>query len=148
MRSIEEIKNKAWKDRKDIPAIDTGSVLNTSFKLFDQYREATKPKVTGGTVNPTISYGNVRENPVLKRKENTAKTYSQALEESRNRAKTLEMGAKLPTVIPPKGDVSKLILPDTWGGGTVNPTLKRNEVRTNYDFVSLQCWIDSTAAQH
>lgn len=136
MRSIEEIKNKAWKDRKDIPAIDTGSVLNTSFKLFDQYREATKPKVTGGTVNPTISYGNVRENPVLKRKENTAKTYSQALEESRNRAKTLEMGAKLPTVIPPKGDVSKLILPDTGGGGTVNPTLKRNEVRTNYDYMT------------
>ena len=136
MRSIEEIKNKAWKERKDIPAIDTGSVLNTSFKLFDQYREATKPKVTGGTVNPTISYGNVRENPVLKRKENTAKTYSQALEESRNRAKTLEMGAKLPTVIPPKGDVSKLILPDTGGGGTVNPTLKRNEVRTNYDYMT------------
>lgn len=136
MRSIEEIKNKAWKDRKDIPAIDTGSVLNTSFKLFDQYREATKPKVTGGTVNPTISYGNVRENPVLKRKENTAKTYSQALEESRNRAKTLEMGAKLPTVIPPKGDVSKLILPDTGGGGTVNPTLKRNEVRTKYDYMT------------
>lgn len=136
MRSIEEIKNEAWKDRKDIPAVDTGSVLNTSFKLFDQYREATKPKVTGGTVNPTISYGNVRENPVLKRKENTAKTYSQALEESRNRAKTLEMGAKLPTVIPPKGDVSKLILPDTGGGGTVNPTLKRNEVRTNYDYMT------------
>lgn len=136
MRSIEEIKNKAWKDREDIPAIDTGSVLNTSFKLFDQYREATKPKVTGGTVNPTISYGNVRENPVLKRKENTAKTYSQALEENRNRAKTLEMGAKLPTVIPPKGDVSKLILPDTGGGGTVNPTLKRNEVRTNYDYMT------------
>lgn len=136
MRSIEEIKNKAWKERKDIPAIDTGSVLNTSFKLFDQYREATKPKVTGGTVNPTISYGNVRENPVLKRKKNTAKTYSQALEESRNRAKTLEMGAKLPTVIPPKGDVSKLILPDTGGGGTVNPTLKRNEVRTNYDYMT------------
>lgn len=136
MRSIEEIKNKAWKDRKDIPAIDTGSVLNTSFKLFDQYREATKPKVTGGTVNPTISYGNVRENPVLKRKENTAKTYSQAFEESRNRAKTLEMGAKLPAVIPPKGDVSKLILPDTGGGGTVNPTLKRNEVRTKYDYMT------------
>lgn len=136
MRSIEEIKNKAWKERKDIPAIDTGSALNTSFKLFDQYREATKPKVTGGTVNPTISYGNVRENPVLKRKENTAKTYSQALEESRNKAKTLEMGAKLPNVIPPKGDVSKLILPDTGGGGTVNPTLKRNEVRTNYDYMT------------
>lgn len=136
MRSIEEIKNKAWKERKDIPAIDTGSALNTSFKLFDQYREATKPKVTGGTVNPTISYGNVRENPVLKRKENTAKTYSQALEESRNKAKTLEMGAKLPNVIPPKGDVSKLILPDAGGGGTVNPTLKRNEVRTNYDYMT------------
>ena len=136
MRSIEEIKNKAWKDRKDIPAIDTGSVLNTSFKLFDQYREATKPKVTGGTVNPTISYGNVRENPVLKRKTNTTKTYSQALTESRNKAKVLENGAKLPTVIPPKGDVSKLILPNTGGGGTVNPTLKRNEVRTNYDYMT------------
>lgn len=136
MRSIEEIKNEAWKDRKDIPAVDTGSVLNTSFKLFDQYREATKPKVTGGTVNPTISYGNVRENPVLKRKTNTTKTYSQALTESRNKAKILENGAKLPTVIPPKGDVSKLILPDTGGGGTVNPTLKRNEVRTKYDYMT------------
>ena len=46
------------------------------------------------------------------------------------------MGAKLPAVIPPKGDVSKLILPDTGGGGTVNPTLKRNEVRTKYDYMT------------
>ena len=94
------------------------------------------PKVAGGTVNPIISFGNVRENPVLKRKTNTTKTYSQALTESRNKAKVLENGAKLPAVIPPKGDVSKLILPDTGGGGTVNPTLKRNEVRTNYDYMT------------
>lgn len=94
------------------------------------------PKVAGGTVNPIISFGNVRENPVLKRKTNTTKTYSQALTESRNKAKVLENGAKLPAVIPPKGDVSKLILPDTGGGGTVNPTLKRNEVRTKYDYMT------------
>lgn len=114
----DEYYKKAWENYKRVKASDLA------------------PKVAGGTVNPIISFGNVRENPVLKRKTNTTKTYSQALEESRNKAKTLEMGAKLPNVIPPKGDVSKLILPDTGGGGTVNPTLKRNEVRTNYDYMT------------
>lgn len=114
----DEYYKKAWENYKRVKASDLA------------------PKVAGGTVNPIISFGNVRENPVLKRKTNTTKTYSQALTESRNKAKVLENGAKLPTVIPPKGDVSKLILPDTGGGGTVNPTLKRNEVRTNYDYMT------------
>lgn len=134
MLSFDELQKK-YKDQKP----QTVAGPSTEDPLYIKYREAVeaeKPKVAGGTVNPIISFGNVRENPVLKRKTNTTKTYSQALEESRNRAKTLEMGAKLPTVIPPKGDVSKLILPDTGGGGTVNPTLKRNEVRTNYDYMT------------
>lgn len=114
----DEYYKKAWENYKRVKASDLA------------------PKVAGGTVNPIISFGNVRENPVLKRKTNTTKTYSQALTENRNKAKVLENGAKLPTVIPPKGDVSKLILPDTGGGGTVNPTLKRNEVRTNYDYMT------------
>lgn len=114
----DEYYKKAWENYKRVKASDLA------------------PKVAGGTVNPIISFGNVRENPVLKRKTNTTKTYSQALTESRNKAKVLENGAKLPAVIPPKGDVSKLILPDTGGGGTVNPTLKRNEVRTNYDYMT------------
>lgn len=114
----DEYYKKAWENYKRVKASDLA------------------PKVAGGTVNPIISFGNVRENPVLKRKTNTTKTYSQALTERRNKAKVLENGAKLPTVIPPKGDVSKLILPDTGGGGTVNPTLKRNEVRTNYDYMT------------
>lgn len=114
----DEYYKKAWENYKRVKASDLA------------------PKVAGGTVNPIISFGNVRENPVLKRKTNTTKTYSQALTESRNKAKVLENGAKLPTVIPPKGDVSKLILPDTGGGGTVNPTLKRNEVRTKYDYMT------------
>ena len=114
----DEYYKKAWENYKRVKASDLA------------------PKVAGGTVNPIISFGNVWENPVLKRKTNTTKTYSQALTESRNKAKVLENGAKLPTVIPPKGDVSKLILPDTGGGGTVNPTLKRNEVRTNYDYMT------------
>ena len=45
MRSIEEIKNKAWKDRKDIPAIDTGSVLNAVAEQLGQDGE-TKDGVT------------------------------------------------------------------------------------------------------
>ena len=114
----DEYYKKAWENYKRVKASDLA------------------PKVAGGTVNPIISFGNVRENPVLKRKTNTTKTYSQALTENRNKAKVLENGAKLPTVIPPKGDVSKLILPDTGGGGTVNPTLKRNEARTNYDYMT------------
>lgn len=134
MLSFDELQKK-YKDQKP----QTVAGPSTEDPLYIKYREAVeaeKPKVTGGTVNPIISFGNVRENPVLKRKKNTTKTYSQALTESRNKAKTLEMGAKLPNVIPPKGDVSKLILPDTGGGGTVNPTLKRNEVRTNYDYMT------------
>lgn len=134
MLSFDELQKK-YKDQKP----QTVAGPSTEDPLYIKYREAVeaeKPKVAGGTVNPIISFGNVRENPVLKRKTNTTKTYSQALEESRNRAKTLEMGAKLPTVIPPKGDVSKLILPDTGGGGTVNPTFKANEYRTNYDYMT------------
>lgn len=134
MLSFDELQKK-YKDQKP----QTVAGPSTEDPLYIKYREAVeaeKPKVAGGTVNPIISFGNVRENPVLKRKTNTTKTYSQALTESRNKAKVLENGAKLPTVIPPKGDVSKLILPDTGGGGTVNPTLKRNEVRTNYDYMT------------
>lgn len=134
MLSFDELQKKN-KDQKP----QTVAGPSTEDPLYIKYREAVeaeKPKVAGGTVNPIISFGNVRENPVLKRKTNTTKTYSQALTESRNKAKVLENGAKLPTVIPPKGDVSKLILPDTGGGGTVNPTLKRNEVRTNYDYMT------------
>lgn len=134
MLSFDELQKK-YKDKKP----QTVAGPSTEDPLYIKYREAVeaeKPKVAGGTVNPIISFGNVRENPVLKRKTNTTKTYSQALTESRNKAKVLENGAKLPTVIPPKGDVSKLILPDTGGGGTVNPTLKRNEVRTNYDYMT------------
>lgn len=134
MLSFDELQKK-YKDQKP----QTVAGPSTEDPLYIKYREAVeaeKPKVAGGTVNPIISFGNVRENPVLKRKTNTTKTYSQALTESRNKAKVLENGAKLPTVIPPKGDVSKLILPDTGGGGTVNPTLKRNEVRTKYDYMT------------
>lgn len=134
MLSFDELQKK-YKDQKP----QTVAGPSTEDPLYIKYREAVeaeKPKVAGGTVNPIISFGNVRENPVLKRKTNTTKTYSQALTESRNKAKVLENGAKLPAVIPPKGDVSKLILPDTGGGGTVNPTLKRNEVRTNYDYMT------------
>ena len=134
MLSFDELQKK-YKDQKP----QTAAGPSTEDPLYIKYREAVeaeKPKVAGGTVNPIISFGNVRENPVLKRKTNTTKTYSQALTESRNKAKVLENGAKLPAVIPPKGDVSKLILPDTGGGGTVNPTLKRNEVRTNYDYMT------------
>lgn len=125
-------------DEKTGVRLDNG---NDSYNaVWENYKRVKAsdlaPKVAGGTVNPIISFGNVRENPVLKRKTNTTKTYSQALTESRNKAKVLENGAKLPAVIPPKGDVSKLILPDTGGGGTVNPTLKRNEVRTNYDYMT------------
>lgn len=134
MLSFDELQKK-YKDQKP----QTVAGPSTEDPLYIKYREAVeaeKPKVAGGTVNPIISFGNVRENPVLKRKTNTTKTYSQALTESRNKAKVLENGAKLPTVIPPKGDVSKLTLPDTGGGGTVNPTLQRNEVRTNYDYMT------------
>lgn len=134
MLSFDELQKK-YKDQKP----QTVAGPSTEDPLYIKYREAVeaeKPKVAGGTVNPIISFGNVRENPVLKRKTNTTKTYSQALTESRNKAKVLENGAKLPAVIPPKGDVSKLILPDTGGGGTVNPTLKRNEVRTKYDYMT------------
>lgn len=134
MLSFDELQKK-YKDQKP----QTVAGPSTEDPLYIKYREAVeaeRPKVAGGTVNPIISFGNVRENPVLQRKTNTTKTYSQALTESRNKAKVLENGAKLPTVIPPKGDVSKLILPDTGGGGTVNPTLKRNEVRTNYDYMT------------
>lgn len=134
MLSFDELQKK-YKDQKP----QTAAGPSTEDPLYIKYREAVeaeKPKVAGGTVNPIISFGNVRENPVLKRKTNTTKTYRQALTESRNKAKVLENGAKLPAVIPPKGDVSKLILPDTGGGGTVNPTLKRNEVRTNYDYMT------------
>lgn len=134
MLSFDELQKK-YKDQKP----QTVAGPSTEDPLYIKYREAVeaeKPKVAGGTVNPIISFGNVRENPVLKRKTNTTKTYSQALTESRNKAKVLENGAKLPAVIPQKGDVSKLILPDTGGGGTVNPTLKRNEVRTNYDYMT------------
>lgn len=134
MLSFDELQKK-YKDQKP----QTVAGPSTEDPLYIKYREAVeaeRPKVAGGTVNPIISFGNVRENPVLKRKTNTTKTYSQALTESRNKAKVLENGAKLPTVIPPKGDVSKLILPDTGGGGTVNPTLKRNEVRTKYDYMT------------
>ena len=134
MLSFDELQKK-YKDKKP----QTVAGPSTEDPLYIKYREAVeaeKPKVAGGTVNPIISFGNVRENPVLKRKTNTTKTYSQALTESRNKAKVLENGAKLPTVIPPKGDVSKLILPNTGGGGTVNPTLKRNEVRTSYDYMT------------
>lgn len=134
MLSFQELQNK-YKDKE--PQKTAGP--STDDPLYQKYREAveaSKPKVTGGTVNPTISYGNVRENPVLQRKTNTTKTYAQALEESRSKARTLESGARLPEVIPAKGDVSKLILPDTGGGGTVNPTLKQNETRTNYDYMT------------
>lgn len=134
MLSFDELQKK-YKDQKP----QTVAGPSTEDPLYIKYREAVeaeKPKVAGGTVNPIISFGNVRENPVLKRKTNTTKTYSQALTESRNKAKVLENGAKLPTVIPPKGDVSKLILPDTGGGGTVNPTFKANEYRTNYDYMT------------
>ena len=134
MRSFEEI--RTGKKAEDTPLMDSGSAVNTAFRLFTEYQKAKEPKVTGGTVNPTISYGNVRENPVLRRKTNTTKTYAQALEESRSKARTLESGARLPEVIPAKGDMSKLILPDTGGGGTVNPTLKQNEMRTNYDYMT------------
>lgn len=125
-------------DEKTGVRLDNGNdSYNTVWENYKRVKASDlAPKVAGGTVNPIISFGNVRENPVLKRKKNTTKTYSQALTESRNKAKTLEMGAKLPAVIPPKGDVSKLILPDTGGGGTVNPTLKRNEVRTKYDYMT------------
>nr|DAQ90343.1 MAG TPA: nuclease [Caudoviricetes sp.] len=134
MLSFDELQKK-YKDQKP----QTVAGPSTEDPLYIKYREAVeaeKPKVAGGTVNPIISFGNVRENPVLKRKTNTTKTYSQALTESRNKAKVLENGAKLPAVIPPKGDVSKLILPDTGGGGTVNPTFKANEYRTNYDYMT------------
>lgn len=125
-------------DEKTGVRLDNG---NDSYNaVWENYKRVKAsdlaPKVAGGTVNPIISFGNVRENPVLKRKTNTTKTYSQALTESRNKAKVLENGAKLPAVIPPKGDVSKLILPDTGGGGTVNPTFKANEYRTNYDYMT------------
>lgn len=125
-------------DEKTGVRLDNGNdSYNTVWENYKRVKASDlAPKVAGGTVNPIISFGNVRENPVLKRKTNTTKTYSQALTESRNKAKVLENGAKLPAVIPPKGDVSKLILPDTGGGGTVNPTLKRNEVRTNYDYMT------------
>lgn len=125
-------------DEKTGVRLDNGNdSYNTVWENYKRVKASDlAPKVAGGTVNPIISFGNVRENPVLKRKTNTTKTYSQALTENRNKAKVLENGAKLPTVIPPKGDVSKLILPDTGGGGTVNPTLKRNEVRTNYDYMT------------
>lgn len=134
MLSFDELQKK-YKDQKP----QTVAGPSTEDPLYIKYREAVeaeKPKVAGGTVNPIISFGNVRENPVLKRKTNTTKTYNQALTESRNKAKVLENGAKLPTVIPPKGDMSKLILPDTGGGGTVNPTFKANEYRTNYDYMT------------
>ena len=134
MLSFDELQKK-YKDQKP----QTVAGPSTEDPLYIKYREAVeaeKTKVAGGTVNPIISFGNVRENPVLKRKTNTTKTYSQALTESRNKAKVLENGAKLPAVIPPKGDVSKLILPDTGGGGTVNPTFKANEYRTNYDYMT------------
>lgn len=125
-------------DEKTGVRLDNGNdSYNTVWENYKRVKASDlAPKVAGGTVNPIISFGDVRENPVLKRKTNTTKTYSQALTESRNKAKVLENGAKLPTVIPPKGDVSKLILPDTGGGGTVNPTLKRNEVRTKYDYMT------------
>ena len=125
-------------DEKTGVRLDNGNdSYNTVWENYKRVKASDlAPKVAGGTVNPIISFGNVRENPVLKRKTNTTKTYRQALTESRNKAKVLENGAKLPAVIPPKGDVSKLILPDTGGGGTVNPTLKRNEVRTNYDYMT------------
>lgn len=125
-------------DEKTGVRLDNGNdSYNTVWENYKRVKASElAPKVAGGTVNPIISFGNVRENPVLKRKTNTTKTYSQALTESRNKAKVLENGAKLPAVIPPKGNVSKLILPDTGGGGTVNPTLKRNEVRTNYDYMT------------
>lgn len=125
-------------DEKTGVRLDNGNdSYNTVWENYKRVKASDlAPKVAGGTVNPIISFGDVRENPVLKRKTNTTKTYSQALTESRNKAKVLENGAKLPAVIPPKGDVSKLILPDTGGGGTVNPTLKRNEVRTNYDYMT------------
>lgn len=125
-------------DEKTGVRLDNGNdSYNTVWENYKRVKASDlAPKVAGGTVNPIISFGNVRENPVLKRKTNTTKTYSQALTESRNKAKVLENGAKLPAVIPPKGDVSKLILPDTGGGGTVNPTLKRNEVRTKYDYMT------------
>lgn len=125
-------------DEKTGVRMDNGNdSYNTVWENYKRVKASDlAPKVAGGTVNPIISFGNVRENPVLKRKTNTTKTYSQALTESRNKAKVLENGAKLPAVIPPKGDVSKLILPDNGGGGTVNPTLKRNEVRTNYDYMT------------
>lgn len=125
-------------DEKTGVRLDNGNdSYNTVWENYKRVKASElAPKVAGGTVNPIISFGNVRENPVLKRKTNTIKTYSQALTESRNKAKVLENGAKLPAVIPPKGNVSKLILPDTGGGGTVNPTLKRNEVRTNYDYMT------------
>lgn len=94
------------------------------------YMNKPKIKTGGGTVNPTITF----------EKKNETMTYQQNLQENRNRAKAMEdkvMKSEIfPKVIPPKGDVSKLILPDTGGGGTVNPTLKRNEVRTNYDYMT------------
>lgn len=94
------------------------------------YMNKPKIKTGGGTVNPTITF----------EKKNETMTYQKRLEESRKRARAMEekvMKSEIfPKVIPPKGDVSKLILPDTGGGGTVNPTLKRNEVRTNYDYMT------------
>ena len=94
------------------------------------YMNKPKIKTGGGTVNPTITF----------EKKNETMTYQQNLQENRNRAKAMEdkvMKSEIfPKVIPPKGDVSKLILPDTGGGGTVNPTLKRNEVRTKYDYMT------------
>lgn len=135
MRSIEEIKNGKWKENKDVPVMDTGSAWNTSVKLFEQYKAAAKVQreETKRLMSMPTYWGTTGAEH---RKTNTAKTYSQALTESREKAKALELGAKLPEVIPPKGDVSKLILPDTGGGGTVNPTFKANEYRTNYDYMT------------
>lgn len=135
MRSIEEIKNGKWKENKDVPVMDTGSAWNASVKLFEQYKAAAKVQreETKRLMSMPTYWGTTGAEH---RKTNTAKTYSQALTESREKAKALELGAKLPEVIPPKGDVSKLILPDTGGGGTVNPTPKRNEFRTNYDYMT------------
>lgn len=135
MRSIEEIKNGKWKENKDVPVMDTGSAWNASVKLFEQYKAAAKVQreETKRLMSMPTYWGTTGAEH---RKTNTAKTYSQALTESREKAKALELGAKLPEVIPPKGDVSKLILPDTGGGGTVNPTFKANEYRTNYDYMT------------
>ena len=124
MYSLDELKKASKKYKKSEVAGPSKDDV-----LYQKYLES-KPKISGGTVNPIIST-NPKVSVNRNLEERKSPTYAQALEKNRAKASALE--ENVPKGGGPSVNIRELIFGTPKQGGTINPTISAADFSTRYD---------------